>query len=214
MKEALYLNGELAIVNYSRAYAHSLEQLLNSSTFSNYVQNYLEYLQAHNEDLYNYALNGKTAREATFEILKLFRLLRVFRVEELQSDYLNDKACLLEFVEEGYNFWKRHQRFSVLFNAEGSTLQDFNFVAADSNFNTMILSVYRSLEEQIQGRKNRVYRQLQAGTNASIAVRVNSHIKLSDTYAKLKAIPFIEGVMLRTPMILHPKSNKRTGMFE
>ena len=41
MKEALYLNGELAIVNYSRAYAHSLEQLLNSSTFSNYVQNYL-----------------------------------------------------------------------------------------------------------------------------------------------------------------------------
>ena len=214
MKEALYLNGELAIVNYSRAYAHSLEQLLNSSTFSNYVQNYLEYLQAHNEDLYNYALNGKTAREATFEILKLFRLLRVFRVEELQSDYLNDKACLLEFVEEGYNFWKRHQRFSVLFYAEGSTLQDFNFVAADSNFNTMILSVYRSLEEQIQGRKNRVYRQLQAGTNASIAVRVNSHIKLSDTYAKLKAIPFIEGVMLRTPMILHPKSNKRTGMFE
>ena len=85
---------------------------------------YLEYLQAYNEDLYNYALNGKTAREATFEILKLFRLLRVFRVEELQSDYLNDKVCLLEFVEEGYNFWKRHQRFSVLFNAEGSTLQD------------------------------------------------------------------------------------------
>ena len=74
-------------------------------------------------------------QEATFEILKLFRLLRVFRVEELQSDYLNDKACLLEFVEEGYNFWKRHQRFSVLFNAEGSTLQVIPLRSSDPSFN-------------------------------------------------------------------------------
>ena len=214
MKETLYLKDELAIVNYSAGFAHSGDQLLNSSTFNNYVQNYLEYLKTTNEDLYNFALNGKTAREASFEILKLFRMLRVFKVEEVESDYLNDKTKLLEFVEEAYNFWKKHQRFSVLSTAEGSVLEDLSFVGADSSFNTLILSVYRSLEEQIMGRKNRVYRQLQAGTNASIAVRNNSNTKLSSKYDKLKDIPFIEGVMLRTPMILHPKSNKRTGMFE
>lgn len=214
MKETLYLKDELAIVNYSAGFAHSGDQLLNSSTFSNYVQNYLEYLKTSNEDLYNFAVNEKSPREAAFEILKLFRLLRVFKVDELESDYLNDKTKLLEFVEEAYNFWKKHQRFSVLYSAEGRTLEDLSFVGADSSFNTLILSVYRSLEEQIMGRKNRVYRQLQAGTNASIAVRRNTTTKLSEKYDKLKDIPFIEGVMLRTPMILHPKSNKRTGMFE
>ena len=34
------------------------------------------------------------------------------------------------------------------------------------------------------------------------------------TAHSLNKVPFIESVMLRTPMILRPKSNKRTGMFE
>ncbi|MEG0329007.1 MAG: hypothetical protein RR624_01145 [Longicatena sp.] len=214
MKETLYLNSELAILNYSAGYAHTGDELLNSSTFSNYVQNYLDYLKKEDDDLYFYAINGKTPREATFEILKLFRMLRVFKVDEIESAYLNDKAKLLEFVEEMYNFWKKHQRFSVMSTGQGSGMQVLSFVVADSNFNTLILSLYRNIEEQIMGRKNRVYRQLQAGTNASIAVRKNKSFKLSAKYEKLKNIEFIESVMLRTPMILHPKSNKRVGMFE
>src|SRR5699024_4865688 len=68
------------------------------------------------------------------------------------------------------------------------------------------------MEERIMGRKNRVYRQMQAGTNAAVSVRMNKS-RLSEKYAALQEIPFIDSVMLRTPMILHPKSNKRTGMF-
>ena len=131
---------------------------------------------------------------------------------KLNHLYLHDKGRLLELIEEMYNFWKRHQRFSVIHSGSGNALQDLSFVQADSNFNNLILAVYRSLEEEIMGRKNRVYRQMQAGTNAAISVQ-NLNVKLSDTYAALKDIPFITSVMLRTPMILHPKSNKRTGMF-
>ncbi len=36
---------------------------------------------------------------------------------------------------------------------------------------------------------------------------------MGDEYAALQDIPMIDTVMLRTPMILHPKSSKRTGMF-
>ena len=89
MKETLYLTKELAILNYSAGYAHSGDQLLNSSTFSNYVHNYLDYLKADNEALYFYALNGKTTREATFEILKLFRMLRVFKAEEVDLSLIH-----------------------------------------------------------------------------------------------------------------------------
>lgn len=212
MKETLYLNKELAILNYSAGYARNPEQLLKSSTFSNYVHNFIDYLKEADEDLYYYVINGKTARESTVELIKLFRMLRIFKIDEIESPYLHDKGRLLELIEEMYNFWKRHQRFSVIHSGSGNALQDLSFVQADSHFNNLILAVYRSLEEEIMGRKNRVYRQMQAGTNAAISVQ-NLNVKLSDTYAALKDIPFITSVMLRTPMILHPKSNKRTGMF-
>lgn len=213
MKESLYLTKDLAIVNFSKGYVTTGEQLLNTSTFSNFVLNFIEYLQEHNEDLYYYALNNKTAREATVEILRLFRMMRIFKINEIESDYLNDKGRLLDFVEEMYNFWKKHQRFSVVQSGSANALEDSSFVLSDSNFNNMILTLYRNIEESIMGRKNRVYRQMQAGTNAAIAT-INVKPKLSEKYDALKDIPFISSIMLRTPMILHPKSNKRTGMFE
>ena len=212
MKETLYLNNDLAIVNFSAGYATTGDQLLNSSTFSNYVHNFIDYLKENNEDLYYYAVGGKTAREATVDLLRLFRMMRIFKIDEIESSYLNDKGRLLEFLEEMYNFWKKHQRFSVVTAGTASALQDISFVTADSNFNNMVLTSYRNLEESLMGRKNRVYRQMQAGTNAAIAVSVKQP-KLSNTYDALKDIPFITSIMLRTPMILHPKSNKRTGMF-
>ena len=212
MKETLYLNNDLAIVNFSAGYATTGDQLLNSSTFSNYVHNFIDYLKENNEDLYYYAVGGKTAREATVDLLRLFRMMRIFKIDEIESSYLNDKGRLLEFLEEMYNFWKKHQRFSVVTAGTASALQDISFVTADSNFNNMVLTLYRNLEESLMGRKNRVYRQMQAGTNAAIEVSVKQP-KLSNTYDALKDIPFITSIMLRTPMILHPKSNKRTGMF-
>ena len=35
-------------------------------------------------------------------------------------------------------------------------LQDLTFVGADSSFTSLILGLYRNIEEQIMGRKNRV----------------------------------------------------------
>ena len=87
MKETLYLNKELAILNYSAGYARNPEQLLKSSTFSNYVHNFIDYLKEADEDLYYYVINGKTARESTVELIKLFRMLRIFKIDEIESPY-------------------------------------------------------------------------------------------------------------------------------
>ena len=212
MKETLYLNKDLAIVNFAAEYATSGDQLLKSPTFSNFVHYYIDYLKEANEELYYYVVNGRSAREATVEILRLFRMMRVFKMDEIESDYLNDKGRLLEFIEEMYNFWKRHQRFSVLKAGGTAQLQQKNFVVADSDFNKLIRKIYRSLSETLMERNNRVYRQLQAGTNAALLL-ADVDVKLSDKYAALKEIDMVTSVMLRTPMILHPRSNKRTGMF-
>ncbi|MEF9961768.1 MAG: hypothetical protein RSF69_03455 [Erysipelotrichaceae bacterium] len=213
MKESLYLNKDLAIVNYSASYARTFDGLMNSATFKNFVRIYIDYLQDFNVDLYYYALNGKNAREANFELCKLFRQLTILNLDEIDSSYLNDKGKLLNFIEELYNFWKQHQRFSIINSGKGHAVQESSFIDADTTFNDLIRGLYRKLEQKVQGRNNSVYRQLQAGTNACVALR-NNPLKLSTKYDGLKGIPFIDSVMLRTPMILHPKSNKRIGSFD
>ncbi len=212
MKENLYLNGGLAIINYNAAYPRSEKDLLSSADFANFLRNFIDYAKENLEDIYLYVLNGKTPREATFEMTKLLRQMIVLELDEIDSCYLNDKEKLLDFIEELYDFWKNHQRFSIINAGKGMAIQESSFVAADSAFNNLIRSLYRNVEEKVLGRKNSVYRQMQAGTNAAVAIRGNA-TKLSDTYHALKDIPFIDSIMLRTPMILHPKSNKRTGMF-
>ena len=185
---------------------------MSSADFANFLRNFIDYAKEELEDIYTYILNGKTPREATFEMTKLLRQTIVLELDEIDSCYLNDKEKLLDFIEELYDFWKNHQRFSIVNAGKGMAIQESSFVAADSAFNSLIRSLYRTVEEKVLGRKNSVYRQMQAGTNAAIAIRENV-TKLSDTYEALKDIPFIDSIMLRTPMILHPKSNKRTGMF-
>lgn len=212
MKENLYLNGGLAIINYNVAYPRTEKDLLSSADFANFLRNFIDYAKENLEDIYLYVLNGKTPREATFEMTKLLRQTIVLELDEIDSCYLNDKEKLLDFIEELYDFWKNHQRFSIINAGKGMAIQESSFVAADSAFNNLIRSLYRNVEEKVLGRKNSVYRQMQAGTNAAVAIRGNT-TKLSDTYNVLKDIPFIDSIMLRTPMILHPKSNKRTGMF-
>lgn len=211
MKENMYLTEDLAIINYSAGYSQSNEQLLTSSTFANFVHTYIDYLRDSNDDLYYFILNNKTAREATVEVIRTLRCMLVFELDEIQSTYLLDKTKFLEFVEEMYNYWKRHQRFSVVYN--GASLGDRGFVALDSSFGNLIIGLYRLVEEKLMGRKNRVYRQMQAGANAALLVS-EQKLRLSKRYEKLVGIPFVNSVMIRTPLILHPKSNKRTGVFE
>lgn len=212
MKENLYLNGGLAIINYNAAYARTEKELLSSADFANFLRNFIDYAKENLEDIYFYILNGKTPREATFEMTKLLRQTIVLDLDEIDSCYLNDKEKLLDFIEELYDYWKNHQRFSIVNAGKGMAIQESSFMAADSAFNNLIRSLYRNIEEKLLGRKNSVYRQMQAGTNAAVAIRENA-TRLSETYGALKDIPFIDSIMLRTPMILHPKSNKRTGMF-
>ncbi len=211
MKEKLYLTDDIAIVNFDLAYPSATDELVSSSTLSNFMMNYLEYLNKTDKDFYNWLVNGQSAREANVELTKTFRQLMILKPEEIDSYYLNDKEKLLSFTEGLYDFWKSHQRYSVTVN-RFTGMSTTPFVTGDSNFNTTIRSAYRKITQTLSGRKNNVYRQLQAGTNAAIAC-FNTRVKLGERYNLLNEILYIESVMLRTPMILQPRSNKRTGMF-
>lgn len=213
MKEKLYLTNDVAIINFDLAYPSGPLELTKSNTLANFTMNYIEHLENQDKDLYHWIVNGKTPREVNVELGKVMRLLTVLNVDEIDSYYLSDKTKLLSFVEGLYDFWKKHQRYSVTTN-RFSGKSSVPFVVEDSNFNTTVRTAYRAIEQALMGKTNKVFRQLQAGTNAAIACFHNKNVKLGSKYDALKKVLFIESVMLRTPMILHPKSNKRSGMFE
>ena len=212
MKESIYMNEQIAIINFSASYVRYRSELLNSPVFRNVTELFIESLKTTNKELYRWVVNGKTIREAKVEIIKCFRMLSVFECDEIEHYYLENKTMLLEFIEEFYNFWKQHQRYSVSYVGNHASENTSNFVINDSDFNRLLRETYRFLEEKVQGRKNKVYRQLQSGTNAALLLR-DSEVEFPKIYEHLNDIPMIDSAMLRTPMMLTTRSNKRTGMF-
>jgi len=213
MKEKLYLQDNVAIINFDLAYPASTQDLVGSKTLGTFIMKYLGYLQKRDPEQYVWLTNGYSEEETCIALSRVFRQLMVLTPDEIDDYYLTDKERLLDFVEGIYDYWKSHQRFSIT-RQRYSGRDATPFVMADSNFNTVLRSAYRSIEEALQGRVTGVFRQLQAGSNAAISTYRPRNFTLSNKYEKLADISMIESVMLRTPMILSTKSNTRSGMFE
>lgn len=211
MNKKIYYKDQVCILNFNQGYVKSSEELLASSTFRNVVENYIESLQASDMMLYTWVCNQQVVRIAKSEITNLLRQLLVFRVEELDHYYLENKGNLTKFIEGLYSYWKSFQRFTI--NSRGAyPTMATSFVDIDADFNRLVRHTYRTLDEKIKGRKNNVYRQLQAGSNAALLLRdgVQGFV---GCYEKLNGVPMIDSIMLRTPLILYPRSNKREKAF-
>ncbi len=88
MRESIYMNEQLAILNFSASYVRYRSELLNSPDFRNVTELFIENLKTTNKELYRWVVNGKTIREAKVEIIKCFRMLSVFECDEIEHYYL------------------------------------------------------------------------------------------------------------------------------
>lgn len=212
MKEAFYLKRNMAIVNYTTKYCTTASDLISSEGFDQFLNAYFSFLMKDNQELYLWLTNNASEDEVKSELIRLAKVLLVLEVNEIHHPALNDSAKLLEVIESMYHFWRNTQRISILYTKDEEGLQLANFIDADSEFNRLVLGFYRTIQQKVQGSKNRVFRQLQAGTNASMLLN-DYDWQIPSKYDVLKKIPFVHTLMLRTPLIIHPKSNKRTGTF-
>mgnify|MGYP002855546847 CR=1 FL=1 len=209
---AIYNNDKIALINFTRNYYESVDEILSSDNFREILRSYLHTVRDRDFDMARWAYRGQDEDMAVTDLVRLAKILYVFDMKEIDNDYLGDKGQLVAFVEGLYNYWRTLHRCTMIVDGDSEGLQRFNFVEADTKYNQLILTMYRRIEENVKGRKNNVYRQLNAGSNASIVVK-NYGVYLPKQYEKLKTIPFIESIMLRTPLLLHPASNKREGVF-
>ena len=214
MKESHYFHDDTVILNYSKQYFRSALELLSSEGFRDFLSLYLPDLKENHYQLYTW-LHGrkKTDLELEDEITKVVKYLLVVEPSEIKDDLLENRADFLLAIEEAYNFWRKMQRVSFLYTHNEEGYQQQNFIEADNNMNALVLDLYRTVEEKLQGAPNKVYRQLHAGTNASLLLQYYDW-DTPEEYQKLAGIPFVNEAMIRTPLILHPHSSKRTNVFK
>ncbi len=222
MKAEFLISRQSAIINFTEKYCDTAEKLLDSNAFRKVLTSYLEQLRKKDNALYNHFIvktdgNFEVLVEELINVFKLLLVLRVEDFEKIQSKYISyfeGREFFIELIEGIYSFWRRMERYAVVSNSRrGQGLENVGFIEANNNFNNLILSVYRRIEETVMGYQHRVYRQLTAGANAGLIINKVDWL-CPPEYSFLERIPFIETVILQPPFITYPKVNKRSGYFE
>lgn len=213
MKETIYMNDQMILLNYNKVYPKSPQDLLASKEFFHFFLSYFTHLKQKDEAMYRYFIKNETNKEQVIkEMIQVMKQLLFLEIQEIKHPVLENQTIFLCMIEQLYNYWRSFQRFAFVYAGQDLAVQATHFVDADSSFHRLIRSLYRGIQEKLQGRSNRVYRQLQAGTNATFTLRKHT-ASYQGLYACLQDILMIDTLLLRTPMILHPKANKRHGTF-
>ena len=210
MSDVLYLHDNTAIINFNNGFPTSLVQILNSDTFA-YLLN--TYLNTQNNLITDRLKELSPSNDYTLEILNFLRVLHVYDYKDIDHPFTKDKSFVLNLIEDIYSFWRSYQRCSIIYYGKKSTSEFINFIDRDSEFNRFVLTFYRNFQEKVIGRSNKIYRQLHAGTNASM-ILTTKQLKLPEKYVYLKGFPVIDATLQHSPLILHPKTQKREGHFK
>ncbi len=214
------LTSRNAILNFSEEYAATPLALILSEGFTKILKAFIWHEKERGSDTYLYLTACQPDDDALIRDLKdIARLLLIMDGDEIgetygqYAPYFLDRVAMYHIIEKFYLFWRRYQRYAVLFNDhKHQGLGSASFLDAINHFETLVLETYRTIEQRAVGHQNKVYRQIAAGVNAGISVSV-MRSTLPYEYRALDDIPFIENVVIRPPLITYSKRNKRDGVF-
>ncbi|MDU1891481.1 MAG: phosphoenolpyruvate carboxykinase [Dysgonomonas sp.] len=210
-----------AIINFTLKFCDTRQKILNSYGFKRVIEAFIKKIKKDEVIIYNYYMKEfKTEEDFEKTLIEAFKLLTVCNPDEVQNVhnkyaiFFNDKDYFIELIELLYSYWRSLERYTIVHNSTvGNGLQNVRFMQANELFNELVISIYRRIEETVMGYEHKVYRQLNAGSNAALTL---SDIKWNCPveYNGLSAIPFITSVIFRPPFISYTKRNTRDGIFQ
>lgn len=220
MKTQFELERNTAVINFSAHYCNTEDELLNSLGFKRVLIRFLKNLKKKESPIYEQLSFVCGEDYISSELTSLFKLLLVLEIDEVMKMnrsfivLLQHKDTLIKFIEELYDYWRRLERYSIIYNSEeGKGIQKIKFIEANNAFTNLVLKVYREIEERLLGHRQNVYRQLIVGTNAGLVLNeVQWDIPIQ--YMGLRYPAFIESIVLTPPFITYPQRTKRDGIFE
>lgn len=200
------------IINYKNTYFKDIFELANSREMDEIILEYISVIRKRNGKIAEYILRDKSVYQAASDYIDCLKKLLIFDLKDIEDEYLDDTDLFLKTFEDIYTFFRSRLKFSVI-ELNDSALTSKRFMDIDNHYNNLVLNFYRTIGEKVQGHANKVYRQLNPGSNACILLN-KIDWPTGETYKKLSAIPFIDTIMLRSPLLVHPASNKREGGFD
>ena len=220
MKPQFELERNTAVINFSAHYCNTEDELLNSLGFKRVLTSFLKNLEKKESPLYEQLSFVCGEDYISSELTSLFKLLLVLEIDEVMKMnrsfivLLQHKDTLIKFIEELYDYWRRLERYSIIYNSEeGKGIQKIKFIEANNAFTNLVLKVYREIEERLLGHHQNVYRQLIVGANAGLVLNeIQWDIPIQ--YMGLRYPAFIESIVLTPPFITYPQRTKRDGIFE
>ena len=214
-----YVIGKRQVVlNFSENFCKTESEVLNSNCFKDVWDKFVAHMiKTERQDMikvFNLVPNPNE------DYITLFKLLLSFSVEEIKT--LNKKFekafekyyLVYNLVENFYDYWRKLERYAVIFTrATIDGIESTSFTAAQSQFNNVVLSTYRTISEKLFGSKFPIYRQLPAGVNAALLISKHKWMSNYSIYSSLKDSEAIEQILIRPPFISYSDKNKRTGTY-
>lgn len=222
-KPYVITNGKV-IFDYGQLYCASPEQLAASELFAEIVEKFTDKLLRKGGPIRDFLLEGAPGAnnaETSSKIVTVLKLLTSHSAREIiaiNEDFrilLEGRGRFQEFIEELYNFWRRHER--VIYHtapaksrSTQSGIHRAQFIAANETFKNVALTAYRTVIGNLAGTNPAVYRQLPAGANMG-ALMEKIEWDCPYEFSHLKDVPFIMLTLIEPPLVLYTKSNKRKG---
>ena len=207
------MKNNVIFLNFNRDYCSTPNELLNATLFKSVVSSYIDELDSKHtywwidfRKKFNYS-----HEKLTKDIIDLFKLCIIYRHKELKHKFLEFRATMIRFLEGLYDYYRKFERYSIMLERHKSGYESMSFVDADTKFNDLLRSTYRSIYNSLNGETYKVYRQLAAATCGGLLIRKNNLTNVP--YEKLKNVLVVDTVLMHVPFIIYPKNNKRKGVF-
>lgn len=200
------------IINYKETYFKDIFELINSKELESVLLSYVTIIKKRNGKIAKYLISDKSPNQAVNDYIMCLKKILIHELDEIDDEYLKDKDLFSKTFEDIYTYFRSRLKFGVI-ELNNSVLTAKRFIEIDNHFNNLILNFYRTIGEKVQGHDNHVYRQLNPGSNACILLN-QIEWQSGETYRKLANIPFISTILLHSPLLIHPSTNKRVGSFD
>ncbi len=216
-----YVTGQRQVVlNFSEKFCKSPIEVLNSDCFKEVWTKYLKHIYDTENQSFLPVLSIFPKKSVAKYTIDLFKMLLSFSIDEIENlnpfyaKALEMREVLYDLVQNFYDYWRRLERYAVVLNrATKDGVESSSFVEAQSQFNNVVLSTYRSISEKLFGASFPIYRQLPAGVNAALLLSKNEWMKKDSPYYFLAKSEAIEQIVIRPPFISYSAKNKRTGTY-
>ena len=142
-----------AILNFSEEFCQSRCQLIESESFAKVLEKYIKHIKRTDTTIYEYL---HAIEEDDVDLLRdlrdVFKLLLVMSVEEVcamrsqAKAYFKDRDMFIALVEDIYLFWRRLQRYAIVFNeTKRAGYQNVQFADAQSEFEELVLPIFTQI---------------------------------------------------------------------